>query len=363
MELALSLSWSRRPEAVDYFAKSNIAQFDERAFEWHARAALWAGNWKLVGDVIASMPDSLSKQTRWRYWRARALEAQGKRTEAQEAYATNLTDDNYFAALSAARLGRRYTPQQQSLTFDDAQLALLLQDSALVRTRELLATNVPTLRASAYEEWRAAYVKWDAMTRRQSVALAARWKWFDQAVTLAAQQGLFNDYELFYPRPFNPEVDNAAELTAIPASLIYATMRQESLYRTDAQSIAGAKGLMQLLPETAQRIARRWKLKTGDLFDPSVNIPIGSAKLRDMIDRFGGLVPLALAGYNAGPNTVPRWLPAQAKDSDVWIENIPYNETRTYIQRIHWYSLVFEWLSSKQPQDAAQWLTRIEPAK
>jgi soluble lytic murein transglycosylase len=95
------------------------------------------------------------------------------------------------------------------------------------------------------------------------------------------------------------------------------------------------------------------------LFDPAVNVPLGAAELRAMLDRFDGVLPVALAAYNAGPNAAARWLPPSARDADVWIENIPYNETRTYVQRVLWHSVVFAWLASGEPQDTQSWLGPI----
>jgi len=361
LELGLALSWSRRPEALQYFARVHAAHIDERAAEWHARAAIWASDWKVAIKVIAAMPATLAKQTRWRYWSARSAEQQGKSGEARKQYGALLTDDNYYAALAAARLGVPYTPQQQPLLIDDAQVLSMAQQAPFVRARELRNLESLVLRASAYEEWRYGYNQLSPEARKQAIVLATRWGWYDQAVTTAAQLGVFNDYVLFYPRPFDKEVENAAKLANVPPAFIYATLRQESLYRVDAFSIAGAKGVMQLLPDTAQSVARRWRMDaSGNLFDPAINIPIGAAKLRDMIDRFGQPA-LALAAYNAGPNAVPRWLPAATKESDVWIENIPYNETRTYVQRIFWHSLVFEWLATKSPPNTKHWLTQVGP--
>jgi soluble lytic murein transglycosylase len=175
---------------------------------------------------------------------------------------------------------------------------------------------------------------------------------------------VFNDYELLYPAPYEREVRSAARISGIHQELIYSVMRQESLYRPDAMSAAGARGLLQMLPETARRTARAWSQPQpapDDLFKPAINVPLGAAHLRELIDRFRGQTVVALAGYNAGPRAAARWLPPQSVEPDVWIENIPYNETRNYVQRILWHNVVFGWLRTGEPQKADAWLARVAP--
>ena len=145
---------------------------------------------------------------------------------------------------------------------------------------------------------------------------------------------------------------------------MYGVIRQESLYRVDAVSSAGARGLMQLQIDTARRTARYLKLpkpELTDLFIPAINTSLGAGHLRMLLDRFDGQLPVALAGYNAGPNAAARWLPAdQSVDADVWIENIPYDETREYVQRILWHRLLFTWLGDdSRKEQSGFWLAPI----
>ncbi len=215
-----------------------------------------------------------------------------------------------------------------------------------------------TSSSEAAAEWRTANERLTPSQQVQAIALAHRWGWHDEAIAAAARQSLFNDYPLLYPRPYDDEVRAAVRLTKLPAELIYAVIRQESLYRADAGSSAGALGLMQLLPSTARRAARRWGLKEpgrSDLLNPSVNVPIGAGELRSLLDSYGQTY-LATAAYNAGPGAVRRWLPEREIDNDIWVENIPFNETRTYVQRVAWHTLVFEWLDDRKARDVTPWL-------
>jgi soluble lytic murein transglycosylase len=154
--------------------------------------------------------------------------------------------------------------------------------------------------------------------------------------------------------------------TDVEPHLLYGVLRQESLFRPDAASSAGALGVAQLTYATARETARRWQLpvpKREDLFDPAVNITLGAAHFAELLERFDSQVPVALSAYNAGPAAAERWLPPQAVDSDVWIENIPYNETRAYVRRVLWHSMVFSWLETGREQSAREWLGTIENPK
>lgn len=361
LSLALALSWDRRPEALTYFKRVSPADLDELAREWYARAALWAGDWKLVSNIIAAMPDQQRTLARWRYWAARAAEKNGDPKLARQLYESVLLDDNFYSIMSAARLDRPVAPHPEKLVLDQTQVERMEQMPPMVRARELLMSD---MRPQAGSEWSFAFEQLAPEARTQAIHLAARWGWYDQAIFTASQQRVFNDYELLYPQPYDAEVLTAAKLTGLTPQLIYSVMRQESLYRRDAISSAGARGLLQMLPETARRTASKWNRPrpgADDLFNPVVNVPLGAANLRSLLDRFGGQTLVALAGYNAGPNAAARWLPTESLEPDIWVENIPYNETRSYVQRILWHNVVFSWLQKGEPQKVDAWLARIAP--
>jgi soluble lytic murein transglycosylase len=358
---ALGLAWSRSPGALEFFARVQETDFNDTAREWHARAALWAGDWSRATQAIEAMPESLRTQNRWRYWAARAREAAGDREAARAGYAAVMPTDNWYAVLSAARLGQRFRPTLQEIGFDDHAIDELAREPGFVRARELLLCD---LMSEASAEWRLAYELLPPEQRVQAIGLADRWGWHHQSIAVAAQQALFNDYPLLYPRPYDKEVRSAVRLTDLPAELIYAVIRQESLYRADAGSSAGALGLMQLLPTTARRAARHWGLRAptrAELLRPSVNVPVGAGELASLLARYDGQALLATAAYNAGPGAVRRWLPETSMDIDVWVENIPFNETRTYVQRVAWHALVFRWLDDGKSRDVDAWLGRVHP--
>jgi soluble lytic murein transglycosylase len=361
LALALPLAWDRDADALQYFARVDSADFDDNAREWQARAALWAGDWRQASRSIAAMSEVNRGTARWRYWAARAATQQGEHATARRLFESILAEDNYYSAMAAARLERRIAPNPQALPMDAALLASAENLPAFVRTRELLHVG---LMDQARAEWRLGQEQLPPTVRPQIIHLAARWGWYDQAVATATGEQVFNDYALLYPRPYDAEVTSAAQLSGLPQPVIYGVIRQESLYQSDAVSSADARGLMQLLPETARRTARQWNRPApiaAALFEPAVNVVLGAAHLKDLLDRFDGQLPVALAGYNAGPGAAQRWLPGNAMDPDIWIENIPYNETRAYVQRILWHTVVFSWLHSQEAQDTRGWLSAVRP--
>jgi len=362
LALALPLSWDRRAEALDYFQRVQPADLDDATLEWQARAALWTGNWRLLGRSIAAMSSQQRETARWRYWAGRGAEQAGDMDLARQLYRSVLTDDNFYSMMAAARLDQPLAPHPEKLVRDDVLLERIGQEPAFVRSQELMRLG---MRSLAHAEWNHARNALPEAVRPQTIHLARQWGWHDQAVATATWYRIFNDYELLYPRPYDKAVAAAAKLARLPDELVYSVIRQESLYRSDAVSSAGARGLMQMLPETARRTARNWKQpvpQTRQLFDPGTNVQLGAAHLRELVDRFDGQTIVALAGYNAGPGASTRWLPTHSIEPDVWIENIPYNETRNYVQRILWHSLVFSWLHTGEPQKTTAWLARVMPA-
>jgi peptidoglycan lytic transglycosylase len=153
-----------------------------------------------------------------------------------------------------------------------------------------------------------------------------------------------------YPRPYRDVVEAAERRHQVPASLVHAVMRQESGFRADAVSPVGARGLMQLMPNTARRAAEQGALdsENPDLNDPRQNIELGAFYLGKLLSMLGGQIPLAVAAYNAGPAAVGRWLrSADDLPLDLWIARIPYDETRFYVGRVLTNWLAYRSLASE----------------
>jgi soluble lytic murein transglycosylase len=344
------------------FDQLPAAAIDAQVQEWRVRAALWVGDYAKALVWLEQMPTSLFAQPRWRYWRARAMAA----TSGEEAAAPLLREiadlRDYYGYLAADRLHQGYNLNARPLPTDPAAQSALAADLRLLRAHELFDCDMVD---EATAEWSAAVGAAETAIKVQAAILAARWGWYAQAIATLAQTGEFDDVKLRYPRPYLDTVSEASSLAHLPPDWILAVMRQESLFRKDAVSRADARGIMQMQPGTASAVARRWHIAApgrDGLFDPAVAIPLGAAYLRELLDRYGGQLTLSLAAYNAGSAAVARWLPRTAMDADVWIENIPYNETRGYVQHILEHIVAFAWVRDAEPPRLDALLPAIEPA-
>jgi len=151
---------------------------------------------------------------------------------------------------------------------------------------------------------------------------------------------------LRFPLNYLKEVQASAEKHNLDSALLFGLMRQESMLDRYAESSAGALGLMQLMPKTAMTIAQTlhepWR-SNSDLFNPEFNINYGGYYFRDLLNRFGGHIAVAGAAYNAGPNRARKWLPVAASvPADIWVETIPFKETRKYVSTVLSYAMIYQ---------------------
>jgi len=358
---ALGAAYDRDPRAIAAFTALPASAVDSQVQEWRARAALWNGDFPQALAWIEQMPPSLATLPRWRYWHARAAEATRGEETAKAMFAEIAGLRDYYGYLAADRLAQPYNLNVHPSPLDPAAQATLAKQTAIIRAHELFDCD---LADEAQAEWNFALDHAENALKVQAAVLASRWGWFTQSIMTLAQTGEFDDVTLRYPRPFPESVSAASKLAQMPQDWILAVMRQESLFRKDAVSRADARGLMQMVPSTASAVARRWHLTApgrDGLFDPTIAVPLGAAHLRELLDRYGEQLTLALAAYNAGPAAVVRWLPQKPMDPQIWIENIPYNETRGYVQHILEHIVAFSSVRGVEPPRLDILISDVEP--
>jgi soluble lytic murein transglycosylase len=347
--LALGSAYARLPAAVTAFDRLASGAADPQVQEWRVRAAIWAADYPKALEWIGEMPESLASQPRWRYWRARATAAVKGGDSAAPLFAEIAGMRDYYGYLAADRLHQNYNLNVHP-TPDDADIqTALAAEPALIRAHALFDCDMTD---DAGAEWGSVMAGASKPIKVQAARLASRWGWYAQTIATLAQADEWDDVALRYPRPYTSVIAAASKLADVPPDWILAIIRQESLFRKDAVSRADARGLMQMQPATAVAVAKRWHFAApgrDDLFDPAVSVPLGAAYVRELLDRYGNQLDLSLAAYNAGPVSVARWLPAQPVDPDVWIENIPYTETRGYVQHIFEHIVAFAAVRNAEP--------------
>jgi soluble lytic murein transglycosylase len=357
---ALGEAYARQPGALAAFDAVPAENVDTQVQEWRVRAALWAGNYAKVLDWTQHMPATLASQPRWRYWHARAVAATSGSEAAAPLFGQIAGLRDYYGYLAADRLQQRYDLNIHPVPDDPTLQNTLAADPGLIRAHALFDCEMTD---DAAAEWNATLSSMGPAVKIQAARLASRWGWYGEAITLLAQADSWDDVPLRYPRPFGAIIAQASGLTQVPPDWILAIIRQESLYRKDAVSRADARGLMQMLPATAGAVAKRWHLPVpsrDSLFDPAVAIPLGAAYMHELLDRYGHQLDLSLAAYNAGPVSVARWLPAQPVDADAWIENIPYTETRAYVQHILEHIVAFAVMRDAEPPRLSSLLPPVQ---
>lgn len=312
--------------------------------EWRVRVALAAQNWTAVLKAIDALSPAQQADGEWRYFRARALAELGKPAQAQPLFAQLAQQATYFGFLAADRADTSYAICPTTLEDDAARAQTLLANIGMQRAFELYAVGMPH---EARREWAQALAGSDAATKREAALLAYQRGWYDRAVFTFSSGDMLRLYEQRFPLASQDGVVPQAQQAGIDPSWAYAIARAESAWMSDAHSGADARGLMQLLPATAAQVARSYELpwNGGDsLYDPAVNVALGTRYLAQMSERFNGAPWLASAAYNAGPIKVDQWLAARGTlPPDVFTATIPYKETREYVARVMAFSVIYDW--------------------
>ena len=341
--VGLGYAQEHMDEGSEFLAEIPDREADKQVWEWRALLRLRARDWAGLRTTIERMPSALSSSEMWRYWLARATEQLGDRSRSTDLYRSLAGTRSFHGFLAADRLGADYDFTPDLLRFDASELEATATIPGIARTRELLALG---RELDARREW---YTALDGLQNEQlllAARLAQLWGWHAQAIFTVARADHFDDIELRFPLVYTDEFNDNAVAQGLEPAWVLAVARQESAFVMDARSPAGALGLMQIMPTTGRSIARTLKVPYNDsrtLLDPTTSIRFGAHYLRRLLDRFGGHPALATAAYNAGPSRAERWRPADADlDADIWIDTVPYAETRRYVQRVLYYTVIYQ---------------------
>ena len=339
--------WAARrhlPEAHDLLAGVREAAVDTEVRRWRIRTALRERRWQDVVAGIEVLNDREQEREEWRYWLGIARERLGERAEASTVLRLLAEERSYYGFLAADHLGLDYAFRSNALTDDRAVQRRLGSRDDIVRARELFHVG---LDGRARSEWEAAMRELSDEEKTQAALLAHSWQWHSRAIATAAQSGEYDDLDVRYPLPHRDAFRSSAGAAGVRESWAYGIARSESLFMRDVRSSAGAIGVMQLMPGTGRDTAREINAPfrgQDTLTNPESNILLGTRYLAKMQQTFASHPVLATAAYNAGPRRVSAWLSDEAADDPrVWIETIPFNETRRYVRRVLAADVIFHW--------------------
>lgn len=337
--IALSLAIDDKPQSVAWLQRADVTGAKEDVKRWHVAYLLRHKQWQAVLALIEQAPAHIQKQDSYRYWRARSLEALGQTEQALSLYDTLANERHYYGFLASAKVNRQPALQHQSAPRDESNMAMIAQRPAAQRAKEFLALGRSV---DARREWRFLVNSLDSSQVKDAALLASEWGWFDQAIFNFSQSGFMDDVEKRFPLAYSEEFATVGQAYDVHPAFAMAIARRESSFMVDAVSPAGARGLMQLMPGTARYIAQK-KVATDDLFDAGQNVQFGVQYLRYLMDKMGDNPVLVSASYNAGWQRVMKWLPADSNvETDIWIETIPYKETRNYVKAVMAYRYIYE---------------------
>lgn len=361
--LALRAALGHQPEAGDWFERAAAlgARFDEEQAAWRIRAALRRGDWPAVALAIDALPAATAALPEWRYWRGRALAAQGDSEAARGLYLGIAGQPNFYGILAIEALGETYRLPARAVPPTDEEVARAAAHPGLVRGLALIRAD---LRTDGVREW---FWSLPGMSDRELLAaseLARRHDVIDRLINTSDRTQAEHDFEQRYPRPFYAQVAPRAREVGLDPAWVYGLMRQESRFIMDARSSAGASGLMQLMPATARWVARKIGMEhyhSRRVTDMDTNVTLGTNYLRMVLDGLDDHPVLASAAYNAGPSRARRWRAEQPLEGAIYAETIPFNETRDYVKKVMANTIHYAALLDGRAPALTDWLGSIRP--
>jgi soluble lytic murein transglycosylase len=315
---------------------------DQRIIEKRLLSSLRQLNWENTLSQLNSLDAKSQHSERWQYWKARAFtqsKVDENRVKGNQIYETLSKERSFYGFLAADALKKDYQYNNDAVDVAQEEILALEETPGIQRALELFILGEKT---QARREWRFTTNDFSAKEHQIAAYLAQKWGWYKQSIQSTIQAKNRNDLNIRFPFAYTHNFISGARASDIPLSWSLAIARQESAFMPDAKSSAGALGIMQVLPSTAQYVLKEKKTPSNKrLTDPEINISIGSTYLGQLLRKFDYSRVLASAAYNAGPSRARKW----RDDSiplDVWIETIPFKETRSYVINVLMFSSIYQ---------------------
>lgn len=361
--IAYAASITLAPDAYDYWQRAAGAPLSWQQLEWKTRIALRRGDWKMVRSTIEAMEKPQREQAGWTYWLARADAVLERKDEAQTLLRRIADQNSFYGQLAMEELGQQITTPPSAAPPTAAELAQAASNPGFKRALKFFSLR---LRFEGTREWNWAL---NNMTERQLLAsaeYARQNQILDRMVSTSERTRTEFDYTQRFPAPHDDILQPTAQSLGLDQAWVYGLIRQESRFVTDAQSGVGAAGLMQVMPSTGKWVADKIGLADyghGMLNDIRTNIVLGTNYLNMVLANADGSQVLATAAYNAGPARARSWrgLLNTPMEGAIFVESIPFDETRTYVRNVMSNATNYAALFERRPQSLKARLGTISP--
>lgn len=360
-QLAWTGAQSRLPEAADWFRRARDTAMQPEQLNWSVRANLRNGDWRGVRRAIEVLPPEQRDTPEWSYWMGRALQALGENEAARQQFLRYVDQPSFYGILSTEALGRVFQWPRSTTPPSAAELAVARAKPEFRRAAALYRLD---LRTEGMREWNWGLRGADDRQLLAAAEHARQLGLYDRAISSAERTRNEHDFALRYLAPYYESFARQAELQQLDLAWVYGLVRQESRFQPAARSGAGAQGLMQVMPATGKWVARKhgWgDYHAGWLNAVDSNLQVGSAYLRHVLDQLDNHRVLATAAYNAGPARARRWREDRALEGAIYIETIPFSETRDYVKKVMTNTEMYAVLFDRRPVSLGSRLGMIQP--
>ncbi|WP_371375514.1 transglycosylase SLT domain-containing protein [Thalassotalea aquiviva] len=339
--LTIAAARSDHPNVIDWLAEQQPDALSEVAQQWQMAKALSDKDYLSLLQHVEQNVSTHTDKRQYSYWHSRAKElAQQDNPEQIEKDLTTLAQErSYYGFLAAARTGSEKTLNHQPIVVSAQASKALPNYQAAQRAFELFALN---RFYQARREWNHWVKQLPDNEHLAAAQLAFDNQWYSRPIVTLSRLGLLNDTDMRFPMPFTKTFTKYAKQHQVDLAWVYAIARKESIFMPDAKSPAGAYGLMQVMPATANEVGRK-KFKHQELINIDTNVKLGINYLSTLLKKYDNNIVLATAAYNAGPGNVNKWLRRQpTMPADAWIETIPFKETRNYVKSVMAYTEIYQ---------------------
>ncbi|HEX4584907.1 MAG TPA: transglycosylase SLT domain-containing protein [Burkholderiaceae bacterium] len=359
------------PQAADWFHRAGPELATEGGFsrpgetlEWQARAALRAPggpDWSELGSALARMPAEQQREPVWVYWDGRARMARGDVVGAQQRFESIAGALGFYPRLAAEEIGRPLVLPAAPGPVSEEEISAMQERIGFARALKLYRLG---LREEGNHEWSWQLRGMNDRELRAAAEYARRQGVLDRMIATSDRTHSEIDLQQRFPTPYRRTLSELAQSLGIDQAWIYGLIRQESRFVEDARSVSGAQGLMQLLPKTAGYVARRIGLqdyRPSRINEADVNLRLGASYLKLVYDDQGGQPLLASAAYNAGPRRLRQWRETLATPMDgaVFVETIPFDQTRDYVKKVLLNTMIYAALDGRPRVDLKSLLSPV----